>query len=73
MTNQTVVFSAPDFDHATGVANVTDKVNDFIRLGAKMGYMNFNIRHVVTPVLGATSGAIYYTVQVDYYDPSVFA
>lgn len=68
MTNQTRVFCV--YDIASNVANVCDNVNLFVKHGIETGFMNFHILPVVvSPAAG--SDHFWFTVQVNYYDPSV--
>ncbi|PQJ12685.1 hypothetical protein CJD36_002775 [Flavipsychrobacter stenotrophus] len=71
MTNQTKIFSTPGVA-ATHVAYVTDLANNFIRAGIGHGYSAFNIRQVVVTPYDPAFDRNWYTLQVDYYDPSVY-
>lgn len=69
MTNQTVVFSVLGL-HGN-IASVTDEVNLFIKNGLEEGTMsNFHIQPVVVNP-SADPARFWYTVQVNFYSPSV--
>ena len=68
MTNQTMVFSV--FDVSGNIADVSARVNTFVKNGLADGYSNFHIQPVVvTP--SATANKFWFTVQVNYYNPVV--
>lgn len=71
MTNQTKVFSIIDTDPATGIANVTTTVNNYIRGAILDGFSNFCIGQVVVTPANTSYARNWYTVQVDYYNPGI--
>lgn len=72
MTNQTQIFSIMGIDAGTGIADVSDLVNHFIKSTQALGYSNYCIGQVVVNQGDATFTRNWYTVQVDYYDPSIY-
>lgn len=68
MTNQTVVFSEADI--VSNIAKVTRRVNDFVAQGIIAGYSGFDIKRVVVSP-ASHADEFWFTVQVNYYDPSV--
>ncbi len=68
MTNQTHIISV------VGPSTLNTTINHFISLSIPQGYINFDIKPpVVTPEYsgGAFTGRNWYTVMVNYYDPSI--
>ncbi len=68
MTNQSVVFSDMGTNVSEGVALVSAKVNSFLAAAAKVGAYEVCIGQVV--VTPGDKFVNWYSVQVDFYDPS---
>ncbi len=71
MTNQTRIFSTMGIGGG-GIADVTALADNFVRAGIALGYSGFNIRQVVVTTGDTSFARNWYTLQVDYYDPSVY-
>ncbi len=77
MTNQTQILSAVDAGTSGPVVPIDTLVNDFITTGMALGYINFEVRQVVVTTQysggpGLATGANFYTVQVNYYNPALY-
>ncbi len=72
MTNQTHIISVAAEDDG---APITGLVNAFITAGIANGFINFDIKTVVTQTRFTSDGVatkqIFYVVQINYYDPSI--
>ncbi len=77
MTNQTQIFSVIDSGSSGEITSLDGLVNNFITGGIALGYINFDVKQVIitteyTGAPGLATGSNYYTVQVNYYDPSLY-
>ncbi len=70
MTNQTKVFSVLGLS-GSGLADVSALANSFVKDSIPQGLSGFCIRQVVVTQGDSTFTRNWYTVQVDYYDPSI--
>lgn len=74
MTNQTIILSAQGVDATSAIADVTGLVNHFTITSRQAGYTHLCINNDAPIILNGRTGPVHiYTVQVNYYDPSVGA